>query len=140
MRRDHHNQSDYYREQASRVRKRADLANTQEARESLLDFALRWERLATGAAPDTTLPITIMEQTMNDAIEQNEQHEPSEQEVRKLAEKTIKTYQANAAVQASQRARQALDTGDVTGFELWTRVAKMILEIGRKTSRGQQLH
>ncbi len=44
-------QAEYYREQASRVRKRADLANTGEARASLLDFALRWELLALKAEP-----------------------------------------------------------------------------------------
>jgi len=44
-------QADYYREQASRVRKRADLANTSEARASLLDFAQRWETLADRAQP-----------------------------------------------------------------------------------------
>ncbi|HWU54882.1 MAG TPA: hypothetical protein VN175_05220 [Rhizomicrobium sp.] len=46
-------QAYYYREQASRVRKRADLAYTQEARASLLDFAQRWERLAVEAEQDT---------------------------------------------------------------------------------------
>jgi len=44
-------QAEYYREQASRVRKRADLANTREARASLLDFARRWEMLANRAQP-----------------------------------------------------------------------------------------
>jgi hypothetical protein len=47
----HSSQADYYREQASRVRKRADLANTREARASLLDFARRWEMLAVRAQP-----------------------------------------------------------------------------------------
>ena len=45
------NQADYYREQASRVRKRADLANTREARVSLLEFAQRWEMLALRVEP-----------------------------------------------------------------------------------------
>ncbi len=44
-------QADYYREQASRVRKRADLAHTREARASLLGFAQRWELLAVRALP-----------------------------------------------------------------------------------------
>jgi hypothetical protein len=44
-------QAEYYRQQASRVRKRADLANTGEARASLLDFAQRWEMLANKAEP-----------------------------------------------------------------------------------------
>ena len=46
-------QAEYYRQQASRVRKRADLANTGEARASLLDFAQRWEMLANRAEPAT---------------------------------------------------------------------------------------
>jgi hypothetical protein len=45
-------QAEYYREQASRVRKRADLAITREARASLLDFADRWEMLAFRAEPN----------------------------------------------------------------------------------------
>ena len=44
-------QADYYRQQASRVRKRADLANTREDRASLLEFAQRWEMLAARAEP-----------------------------------------------------------------------------------------
>jgi hypothetical protein len=44
-------QADYYRQQASRVRQRADLANTREARESLLEFAQRWEMLAVKVEP-----------------------------------------------------------------------------------------
>ena len=44
-------QADYYREQASRVRKRAELEHIQRSREALLELALRWERLAAEAEP-----------------------------------------------------------------------------------------
>src|SRR6185369_16881271 len=51
MRREIPGQAGYYREQASRVRKRAELALTQEQRESLLELAQRWDRLAVGTEP-----------------------------------------------------------------------------------------
>ena len=44
-------QADYYREQASRVRKRAELEHIKQSREALLELALRWEKLATEAEP-----------------------------------------------------------------------------------------
>ena len=43
-------QADYYREQASRVRKRAELEHIKQSREALLELALRWDRLAVEAA------------------------------------------------------------------------------------------
>ena len=44
-------QADYYREQASRVRKRAELEHIKRSREALLELALRWEKLAAEAEP-----------------------------------------------------------------------------------------
>jgi len=44
-------QADYYREQASRVRKRAELEHIKQSREALLELALRWDRLAVEAEP-----------------------------------------------------------------------------------------
>ena len=54
-------QADYYREQASRVRKRADLANTREARVALLGFAQRWEMLAIRVEPAQEQNTAVMD-------------------------------------------------------------------------------
>ncbi|HEX4636747.1 MAG TPA: hypothetical protein VH189_11235 [Rhizomicrobium sp.] len=123
MRRENPSQAGYYREQALRVRKRAELALTREQRESLLELAQRWEKLAIG------------DETMVEAM-------PGigEAQIRQEAKMFAKRFPANPAAEAAQYASRAYKAGDMVNFELWTRIAKVILEMDRKPSRGRRLH
>jgi hypothetical protein len=116
-------QASYYREQASRVRKRAELANSEEQRESLLDLAQRWEKLALGMEPALeTMP----------AI--------SEQQIRREARMFARRFPDNPAAEAANYASRAYAAGETVDFELWMRIAKAILEMDRKSPRGRGVH
>ena len=123
MRREYPNQAGYYREQASRVRKRAELANTREARQSLLDLAERWEKLAAGAEPAVDAVPGI-----------------GDRQIRREAQMFAKRFPANPAAEAARYASRAHAAGDMVNFDLWTRIAKAILEMDHKRPRGRRLH
>lgn len=125
------NQAGYYWEQASRVRKRAEQAESREARDTLLELAQRWERLAVSAEPVAELEAELITEIgLNDVEEQ----------LRQEAMLFMKRHPANPAVDASHHARRAYDTGDMIGYELWTRMARMILEMDRRRPRKQGIH
>lgn len=115
------NQVDYYRQQASRVRKRAELALTQEQRRTLLELAQRWERLAGEPALEAMPGI-------------------SDETVRREARMFAKRYPANAAAEAAHYASRAGAAGDQVNFELWSRIAKAILEMDGKRPSRRGLH
>lgn len=116
MRREIPGQAGYYREQAMRVRKRAELALTQEQRESLLELAQRWEKLAVGTEG------------------------LSEKNVRREAALFARRFPQNPAGEAAHCASRAYEAGDLVNFETWTRIAKAILELDHKTPRRRRLH
>jgi len=118
MRREIPGQAGYYREQASRVRKRAELALTQEQRESLLELAQRWDRLAVGTEPAGL----------------------SEKNIRREAAMFARRFPQNPASEAAYCASRAYEAGDLVNFEVWTRIAQAILEMDRKTPRRHRLH
>jgi len=120
MRRDFLNQADYYREQALRVRKRAELAQTRDARESLLDLASRWESLASSTLPDAS------------GID--------ERQVRREAEMFARRFPENPAAEAVRFASRAQAAGQQPAFDLWNRIARAILEMDGKPGRKQRLH
>ena len=120
MRRDYFNQAEYYREQASRVRKRAELAQTRDDRESLLDLASRWETLASSAEPGAP------------GID--------DRQIRREAEMFARRFPENPAAEAARFAGRAQAAGDQADFDLWSRITKAILEMDGKPGRKQRLH
>jgi len=120
MRRDYLNQAEYYREQASRVRKRAELAQTRDVRDSLLDLALRWETLAGSAEPGAP------------GID--------DRQIRREAEMFARRFPENPAAEAARFASRAQAAGDQADFDLWSRIAKAILEMDSRPARRQRLN
>jgi len=119
---------DYYWDEAARVLARAALAPTDQLRRELQLLAQRWERLALKAEAAEQAKKTMAS------------HQPGNVtpfEVYRTADTLIRQYPKNAEIEASLRSRRAYESGDMYNFHHWARIARAVVELGRKSSRGR---